>query len=104
MRRFYPLELMTSHNPTFSLSWTAMHVINEESPIFGMSIEEIHEKDILIFISMTGVDDVISQSVHASHRYSSNCIIKAKKFVDILDVSTGSDYTLDISKFHDVEL
>jgi inward rectifier potassium channel len=102
MRRFYKLDLVTDNNPTFSLSWTAMHQITEQSPLYGMSIDTIHDQGILVFLSMTGIDDVLSQSVHASHRYSTKSIIKAKKFVDILDVSESSSYTLDYTKFHDV--
>jgi inward rectifier potassium channel len=100
MRRFYKLPLVSDHNPTFALSWTVMHQINEASPLFGMNLEEIQEKSIFLFISLTGIDDVLSQSVHASHQYRSKSIVKANKFVDILDTDTKNKYTLDYNKFH----
>jgi inward rectifier potassium channel len=101
LRKFYPLKLITSNNPTFSLSWTAMHQIDEDSPLFGMDIDEIKEKSTIIFVSLTGIDDVLSQTVHASYRYTSTDIIKAKKFVDILSFVDGK-YILDLHKFNDV--
>ncbi|MFT6630925.1 MAG: inward rectifier potassium channel [Bacteriovoracaceae bacterium] len=101
LRKFYPLNLITSNNPTFSLSWTAMHQIDENSPLYGMDIDKIKEKSTIIFVSLTGIDDVLSQSVHSSYRYTSNDIVKARKFVDILSFANNK-YTLDLTKFHDV--
>lgn len=103
MRRFYPLKLMSNNNPTFTLSWTVMHQITEESPLFGLSLEQFKEKKVLVFASLTGIDDVISQTVHANNRYTTDKFIKANKFVDILSDSTEGDYILDFNKFHDVE-
>jgi inward rectifier potassium channel len=99
MSRFYKLNLLSNDNPTFSLSWTAMHQINEQSPLNGMSLEEIHEKELLVFVTFTGIDDVLSQTVHTKHRYSTESIIKAESFVDILK-KEGSTFTIDFENFH----
>ncbi|OUR96912.1 hypothetical protein A9Q84_11290 [Halobacteriovorax marinus] len=103
MRRFHKLPLVTSHNPTFSLSWTVMHQITEESPLYGMALKEIQENAILVFVSLTGIEDVLSQSIHASHQYPTESFVKATKFVDILDTTKKDNYTLDYARFHDYE-
>ncbi|MCO4794817.1 MAG: hypothetical protein KC493_13950 [Bacteriovoracaceae bacterium] len=104
LRRFYSLDLMSNNNPTFSLSWTAIHIIKEGSPLFGKSLDSLIEDGLLIFVSFTGIDDVLSQNIHANHRYNVEQIVKAKKFSDVLTTDKLNSYTVDFRKFHDVEV
>lgn len=103
MRRFFNLPLVSNNNPTFSLTWTAMHQITKDSPLYGMDLEKIISEKILIFASLTGIDDVLSQTIHANHRYSSNTLIKATSFKDILSFDDKtSTYTVNFNHFHKV--
>lgn len=103
LRRFYPLKLVSDNNPSFSMSWTVMHQISEKSPLFGLSLEQLREKQLVIFGSLTGIDNIMCQTIHANHRYTSDQILPAKKFTDILSSSAKHSYVLDISKFHEIE-
>ena len=38
MRRFQELKLLRSSNPLFALSWTVMHPIDEDSPLYGLGL------------------------------------------------------------------
>lgn len=103
LRRFYSLNLMSNNNPTFSLTWTAIHIINKDSPLFGKSLDTLINEGLLIFVSFTGIDDVLSQQVHANHRYNVAQIMKGKKFSDVLSMNNSNSYTVDFRKFHDIE-
>jgi inward rectifier potassium channel len=103
MSRFHKLKLLSNNNPTFSLSWTAMHLIDETSPLFELNLEEIQKQGIIIFVTFTGIDDILSQTVHTKYRYSTESIIEARKFVDILK-KEGTSFTIDFEKFHEVEI
>src|SRR5665213_53790 len=48
MRRFYELKLMRSSNSLFALSWTVMHPIDQDSPLYGLTPEEMEERDMEI--------------------------------------------------------
>jgi|SaaInlStandDraft_5_1057022.scaffolds.fasta_scaffold16701_4 inward rectifier potassium channel len=102
MRRFYALPLVSNNNPTFTLSWTAMHQINESSPLYNMSLKDMKNKGVLIFVSINGIDAVLAQTIHSNHRYNSDDFYAAKKFIDILEVSKKNEYTIDFTKFHDI--
>lgn len=105
MRRFFKLPLVSNDNPTFSLTWTAMHQLTKESPLYGMSLEQIVEKKVLIFVSLTGIDDILSQSIHSNHRYRTDSLIRAKKFVDIIIPNEDPNkYVIDFEKFHEISL
>jgi inward rectifier potassium channel len=104
LRRFYKLPLVSNNNPTFSLSWTAMHQIDENSPLHGLEFSEFEAQSILIFVSFTGIDDILSQTIHSNHRYTSDQFHRASKFTDILTVNEHNSYTVDFEKFHDIEV
>src|SRR5260221_13967317 len=36
-RRFYELPLVRNEHPALALSWTLYHVIDEQSPLYGLS-------------------------------------------------------------------
>jgi inward rectifier potassium channel len=41
MRRLHELKLVRDQSPVFLLSWTVMHPINENSPLYGLTTESI---------------------------------------------------------------
>src|SRR5450432_2139026 len=40
-RRFYELPLIRNESPALALSWTLYHVISEQSPLYGLSPEDL---------------------------------------------------------------
>src|SRR6516225_5481933 len=45
-RRFYELPLLRNESPALALSWTLHHVIDENSPLYGTSPEELEASDV----------------------------------------------------------
>ena len=85
------------------LTWSVMHPVDENSPLYGMDLEEMKNKHVAFFISFTGIDQVLSQTVHANHRYEYENVVKAIKFKDIIKVNDDT-YEVDFTDFHEVEL
>lgn len=102
MRRFIKLNLLNDSNPVFSLSWTAIHIMGDDCPLKNWTLEEIKEKDVFFTVSFTGIDDVLSQTVHANTIFSKSSFVEGRKFKDILMHEQGK-FTLDMSDFNEVE-
>jgi inward rectifier potassium channel len=102
IRRFYELHVLRSYNPTFSLSWTLMHPINEQSPLYGFSVESLAESHSQIIVSLSGIDETVSQNVHARHTYGANSIIPNHQLVDIIHVIDDRNRYVDLASFHHV--
>ncbi|MDA0268266.1 MAG: ion channel [Cyanobacteria bacterium] len=83
-RRFYDLKLTRSHTPLFALTWTAMHPIDENSPLYKKSPESLHQTHSEIVVILTGIDETISQTIHARHSFISDEILWGYRFEDIL--------------------
>ncbi|MGD1850267.1 MAG: ion channel [Cyanophyceae cyanobacterium] len=103
MRSFHNLRLARSQSPLFALSWTVMHPITPESPLFGQSIKEMKDRDTMLVISLTGVDDTLGQTIHARHIYVVEDIKDGMKFSDIMSIEKDGMRVVDFSHFHDLE-
>ncbi|MEA5530217.1 ion channel [Dolichospermum sp. UHCC 0684] len=69
MRKIYDLKLIRNQTPSFSLSWTVMHIINESSPFYGMTSALLSQTQALLMISMSGIDETVAQVVDARYTY-----------------------------------
>ena len=102
LRRFYELQVSRSHNPAFSLPWTLMHPINEQSPLYGFSAESLAETQSQIIVSLSGIDETVDRDVHARHTYGANNIILNHQLVDIIHVVDDRNRYVDLASFHHV--
>jgi inward rectifier potassium channel len=102
MRRFYDIPLVRSQSPLFALSWLVMHQINEESPLFGVTPEQMIESEMEIVVTLTGIDETVSQPIHARHSFIAEEIAWNMRFVDILSKASDGRRCIDYSRFHDV--
>ena len=102
-RSFSELKLVRAENPTFALSWTILHTIDETSPLHGFTRDELLEDDALFIFSVSGYDETSAQLVHARHAYSVTDVLWDHRFVDILTIRADGSTVLDYARFHDVE-
>lgn len=79
-REFFNLKLEISHINFLTLSWTIVHPVNEESPLFGLSHKELIERDVEFIILIRAINDTYSQTVYSRNSYKSNEIVENAKF------------------------
>jgi inward rectifier potassium channel len=83
-RRFYELPLVRSENPALALSWTLYHVIDESSPLYNQTAEDLAASSDTLAIVVSGYDVVAAQTVHARQSYEHGQILFGRSYVDIL--------------------
>lgn len=103
IRRQIDLKLVRSSSLFFALTWTVMHVIDETSPFFGLSSQDIIDQNIEVGVSVIGYDSTFSQSVHANALYSSDEIIFDRYFADVMSMKNNRVTTLDYTRFNDLK-
>jgi inward rectifier potassium channel len=101
MRRFYDLRLLRQRTPSFTLSWTAMHPIDEYSPLYGATQESLIQGRATIVISLSGIDQTVAQMIHARHTYTAHEILWNHRFVDIFHNTPDGHRYIDYSHFHE---
>lgn len=103
LRRFYDLPLLRSQSPVFALSWLVMHPIDENSPFYNRSLEELRKQRCEIWISLTGLDETFSQTIHTRYAYSMDHILENHRFIDIFSQTDNGQWYINLDKFHDTE-
>jgi inward rectifier potassium channel len=103
LRRLIDLPLERSRTPFFTLTWTALHKIDERSPFFGAdAFEELTAKQAEIVLSFFGTDERLAQPVHASYGYKMSDIVPDARFADVLTVLPSGVRIIDYRHFHSV--
>jgi len=101
VRRFYDLDLVRTRTPLFVLTWTVVHPIDERSPLYGATAESLRAADSEIIVSVLGIDETFSQTIHARYSYVADEILWNTRFADIMSVLPDGRRLLDYARFHD---
>ncbi len=100
LRRQYDIDLVRNSSLFFAFTWTIMHILDESSPFFGLSLEDFKTRNIEIGISLMGYDESFSQSIQASSVYSSEDIVFDKYFEDVFVFKDSILSAINYKKFH----
>jgi len=100
-RRLQPLLLRVSETPLFSLSFLVTHVLDEQSPLSGLSADQEDECNCEIIVTMTGIDDALGQTVYARAVYTRADISWGRRFASTLKLAENGAMQMDLRAFHD---
>jgi inward rectifier potassium channel len=101
--RMVDLPLQRDRSLALSRSWTVLHVIDEKSPLFGLTPEMCTRQEVEITASVSGTDDTSLQLVHARRRYEAKDIVWGARPSDVLAERPDGLIQLDVSKFDQIE-
>jgi len=102
VRRVHDLRLRRSQSAFFAFTWLLVHPITPDSPLHGETAATLREKDIDLVATMTGLDETLSQSVHARHAWTPDQILWDHHFADVVGVLPDGRRAIDYRKFHEV--
>jgi inward rectifier potassium channel len=103
LRRQFDLPMVRDRTSVFYLSWTAMHAIDAQSPFHGPgALERLRAQGAELYLSLTGFDETIGQTIHARHGYTLDDIVTGARFADVLTTLPDGTREIDYRKFHDL--
>jgi inward rectifier potassium channel len=102
-RRFYSLKLQFDHLIAFPAVLTLRHLIDEESPLFGLTPEDFRRLDVRIMASIVGVDSVIVAPVQSAWDYHEDQIQWNRRFVEIYDQTKEKEWSVDYGRIDETE-
>jgi len=104
IRKYHELQLERQRVVFFPLTWTIVHPIDENSPMFGLTKEDLIANDAEFLILLTGVDETFSQPVHARSSYRAEELVWGAKFVNVYKYDEfGHILGVDMDRFHSFE-
>ena len=98
IRRFHNLKLERSKVSILTLSWTVVHPIDKESPLYQMTAEDMQANQASLVVLMQAFDDTFSQTVHSRTSYLYNEMVWGAKFVPAFYDDPNGLVTLDVNK------
>lgn len=104
VNKFYSLDLELARINALTLSWTLVHPINEESPLYQFVKEDFENTIGEIFVYIKTFDDMFSNTVATRTSYTFNEVIYGAKFVPMYERSIDNTKTiLDLDKLNQYE-
>jgi inward rectifier potassium channel len=103
MRRIHELKLLRQRTPSLVLTWTIMHPIDPDSPLYGLDASDLQRLNANISVLIGGVDETVAYTITARHIYNTEDILFDRKFANLIQKSANGDRYFDYSFFHDTE-
>jgi inward rectifier potassium channel len=100
LRRVVDLPLVRSSSPTFILTWTVMHQVTKDSPLYGMTPARLKEVQAELVLTLTGLDETLGQTIHARTSFLPEEVAFGARYGDIIS-TTDEGRVLDYALFHD---
>ncbi len=99
MRRFHTLHLEREHTPVFSLSYTAIHRITPDSPLYGDTPESLVAEEAALLVTVVGLEEATGQTVYARRSYAATDIMWNRRYRDIFVLDESGKRFLDYRNF-----
>lgn len=103
-REFLMLTLERDRVAFFPLSWTIVHPVNEESPLWGKTRQDLDTSDAEFLVLLSGFDETFSQVVHARSSYKAEEVLFNVRFKSLIN-SANEDglLSVNIREIHSLE-
>jgi len=97
------VKLVRDRTMLFMLTWVPMHRIDETSPFYGPdAMDRLRAENTEMFVSLTGYDETIGQTVHVRHSYKLDDIVPNMRFADVLETQEDGTRVLRYENFHEL--
>jgi inward rectifier potassium channel len=103
-RNFIDLPLERPKIYFFALTWTIVHPIDEASPLFGKSHEDLARISGELLILIQGFDDTFSQVVHSRYSYRHDEIVWGAKFTPAFKFDPKGDMVVEVDHIDEMKL
>ncbi len=102
-REYQQLALERSNVYFLALTWTVVHPVDERSPLFGKSKEDLAAQQAEILILVRAFDDTFSQVVHSRYSYRFDEIVWGAKFLPAFRVTEEGGMNLELNGLSKIE-
>lgn len=103
-REFRSLELERNKINFFPTSWTIVHPIDEDSPMYTFSGDDFLDQEAEIIILLKAFDDTFSQTVYSRSSYRAEEIVYGAKFANIFGRNDNGVVTVDLHRINEHEM
>ncbi len=100
-RHFDQLELERRHITFFPLHWTIVHPIDESSPLYGWTMDEMRAARVEILVQVAATDENYAEVVRARSSYVADEIQWDARFANIFEENEEGVIEIDLRRLHE---
>jgi inward rectifier potassium channel len=102
--KFYNLKLDVAKINSLALSWTLVHPIDEDSPLYSYTKEDVKALKMEVIVIIKAFDDHFSNVVQQRTSYDANQVVYGAKFRSMFErAPDGSHTLLELNRINDHE-
>ena len=95
---YYRLELERTQIALFPMTWTIVHPITKDSPLYGTNEADLKRLNAEFLIMLKGYDDTFAQTVHARTSYKYDELVWGAKFVPGFYTNDEGSLIVEVNK------
>ena len=84
------------------LSWTIVHPIDRDSPLWGKKPEDLAHHQAEFLITIKAFDDTFFQTVHVRYSYRHDEVVWGARFVPAFEPDAEGEMVLDLGKLSEI--
>ena len=97
------LKLRRSSMPSFYLSWTLIHDLDEESPLQRYTVEALSAPTMIYILNISGYDSSFSQTIYQYQRYRGPSLKAGLRFKDMVHINpTTGEAEVRLEALHEL--
>ena len=85
------------------MTFTVMHPIDPTSPLWSATASSLVAEAVEIVVTVTGLDETMSQAVHARASYLAHEVLWGHRFAGVFTQTKDGRLAIDYRRFHDTE-
>ncbi len=103
LQRKYKYLTLERHKVQFlPLSWTIVHPIDRESPLWEKGPRDLAQRQAEFLITIKAFDDTFFQTVHVRHSYRFEEVVWGARFVPAFAPDAQGEMVLDLGKLSEI--
>jgi inward rectifier potassium channel len=101
IRKFANLKLELTHVTLLTMSWTIVHPIDEESPMYNWLADDFLNRQVEFLVLIRAYEETFAQTVHARSSYRGEEVQFGAKFLPIIKPGENNSVTVELNKISD---
>jgi inward rectifier potassium channel len=102
VRKYKPLTLERASVQFLPLTWTVVHPIDESSPLYDLTAEDLARQQVEFLILIKAFDDTFFQTVHVRHSYRHEEVVWGARFVPAFEADSQGEMVLDLKRLSEI--
>ena len=104
-RRYYPLDLERTGVVFLPLTWTVVHPISQNSPLYGETPESLRQSQAEFLVLLKAFDETFSATVETRTSYIPDEVLFGYRFANafVINATDHNKVAVDMRQFDEVE-